>query len=170
MVDLRHDATHGELPTLPVLRRAAADALAWLDAHYWQPQVMARHRTTSELVPEAVQVFYDMQRAAVADRAAAEVSTHGPCERHSSFFFVVVGLFVAGVLSLVGSAHLEQMSPPSSVSLFPPFVLLPLSWMHPDSPTRHVLPPFVSSLPWSLTPRSCIPACCPCYWAVTDVG
>lgn len=38
LVDLRHEATHNELPSLPLLRLAACQALAWLRACYWQPQ------------------------------------------------------------------------------------------------------------------------------------
>ncbi len=35
LVDLRHEATHNELPSLQVLRLAAQQALAWLRANYW---------------------------------------------------------------------------------------------------------------------------------------
>lgn len=35
-VDLRHEATHGEMPTLSVLRDANAKALVWLWEHYWR--------------------------------------------------------------------------------------------------------------------------------------
>ena len=35
-VDLRHEATHGEMPTLSVLRDADAKALGWLWEHYWK--------------------------------------------------------------------------------------------------------------------------------------
>ena len=38
LVDLRHEATHNELPSLPLLRLAACQALVWLRACYWQPQ------------------------------------------------------------------------------------------------------------------------------------
>lgn len=38
LVDLRHEATHNELPSLPLLRAAADAALAWLHATYWEPQ------------------------------------------------------------------------------------------------------------------------------------
>lgn len=38
LVDLRHEATHNELPSLPLLRVAACQALAWLRASYWQAQ------------------------------------------------------------------------------------------------------------------------------------
>ena len=38
LVDVRHEASHNELPTLPLLRLAAQQALAWLRAAYWQRQ------------------------------------------------------------------------------------------------------------------------------------
>ena len=38
LVDLRHEATHNDLPSLPLLRVAAGAALEWLRATYWNPQ------------------------------------------------------------------------------------------------------------------------------------
>ena len=38
LVDVRHEASHNELPALPLLRLAARQALAWLRAAYWQRQ------------------------------------------------------------------------------------------------------------------------------------
>ncbi|KAI9179031.1 rRNA-processing protein las1 [Blastocladiella emersonii ATCC 22665] len=38
LVDLRHQATHGAVPSLGVLRRACADSLAWLWERYWNVQ------------------------------------------------------------------------------------------------------------------------------------
>ena len=37
-VDIRHDATHGQLPALPMLQFAAKQALEWLHANYWREQ------------------------------------------------------------------------------------------------------------------------------------
>ena len=37
LVQVRHSATHEELPSLVVCRDACALALQWLDQHYWQP-------------------------------------------------------------------------------------------------------------------------------------
>ncbi|DAZ98433.1 TPA: hypothetical protein N0F65_001134 [Lagenidium giganteum] len=38
IVDLRHESTHNQLPSLPVLRFAARHLLAWLRSNYWMPQ------------------------------------------------------------------------------------------------------------------------------------
>ncbi|KAL4427777.1 hypothetical protein ABPG75_001866 [Micractinium tetrahymenae] len=38
LVDLRHEATHNELPSLAALRLAAQHGLAWLQGNYWQRQ------------------------------------------------------------------------------------------------------------------------------------
>ncbi|GAA5967169.1 hypothetical protein JCM3765_001551 [Sporobolomyces pararoseus] len=38
-VELRHQATHEDLPGLPVLREGARQALDWLYVHYWQPTI-----------------------------------------------------------------------------------------------------------------------------------
>lgn len=38
LVDIRHEASHNQLPTLPLLRLASEQALDWLKSHYWEPQ------------------------------------------------------------------------------------------------------------------------------------
>ena len=38
LVDLRHESTHGALPSLPMLRAASRDALEWLRGAYWERQ------------------------------------------------------------------------------------------------------------------------------------
>jgi hypothetical protein len=38
IVDLRHESTHNQLPSLPVLRFASQHLLAWLRANYWHKQ------------------------------------------------------------------------------------------------------------------------------------
>ena len=49
LIDIRHEASHNELPALPLLRTAASQALAWLQATYWKLQsehlVACRERT-----------------------------------------------------------------------------------------------------------------------------
>jgi hypothetical protein len=35
LVDLRHQATHDSLPSVPILRMAAETAVDWLRDHYW---------------------------------------------------------------------------------------------------------------------------------------
>lgn len=37
LVDLRHDGTHDELPSLGILELALAQSLAWLKENYWDP-------------------------------------------------------------------------------------------------------------------------------------
>lgn len=57
LVDLRHEATHNELPSLPLLRLAALQALGWLRACYWQAQAdqlaasEARYRQLLQVCP-----------------------------------------------------------------------------------------------------------------------
>ncbi len=38
IVELRHDATHNEMPSISVLRAAASQLLSWLFDYYWNPQ------------------------------------------------------------------------------------------------------------------------------------
>lgn len=38
LVEIRHQASHNELPKLSTLRSAARQALGWLEEYYWEPQ------------------------------------------------------------------------------------------------------------------------------------
>lgn len=67
LVDLRHDATHGALPGLPILRRACQTALQWLREVYWQPQAeAARSRQTAARAH--LRTFAALRREARAPR------------------------------------------------------------------------------------------------------
>ncbi|GAA5872576.1 hypothetical protein JCM1840_004841 [Sporobolomyces johnsonii] len=46
-VELRHQATHEELPALPVLRDGARQALDWLYTHYWIPAITSSSSSSS---------------------------------------------------------------------------------------------------------------------------
>lgn len=57
LVDVRHEASHNEMPSLPLLRLAAAQALDWLQSAYWQRQdehLQAQHQRVVELLKEFV--------------------------------------------------------------------------------------------------------------------
>ena len=38
LVDIRHDSTHNQLPSIQRLRKASEDAIGWLNVHYWERQ------------------------------------------------------------------------------------------------------------------------------------
>ena len=70
LVDLRHEATHNELPSLAALRLAALHALTWLEESYWRRQgahVAACLGQVAALAGE----FVGSHLAAVAKEAAA---------------------------------------------------------------------------------------------------
>ncbi|KAL3883440.1 hypothetical protein ACJMK2_029703 [Sinanodonta woodiana] len=52
IVELRHDATHGALPSMPVLRAGARWALNWLKTEYWEKQVASMVLAESEPAAE----------------------------------------------------------------------------------------------------------------------
>ncbi|DBB04473.1 TPA: hypothetical protein ACH3X1_012573 [Trebouxia sp. C0004] len=53
LVDVRHEASHNDMPSLSLLRLAAAQALDWLQAAYWQRQdahlLQQQHKVTELL-------------------------------------------------------------------------------------------------------------------------
>ena len=56
LVDVRHESTHNELPTLCVLRSAARQAMDWLRRRYWEVQRLGVVRGR-ERVGEVVQAY-----------------------------------------------------------------------------------------------------------------
>ena len=52
LVELRHEATHGDIPSLNVLRSAAQRSMLWLSVDYWQ-------RLAPEAPPEEPHAFKD---------------------------------------------------------------------------------------------------------------
>lgn len=50
-VDLRHEAAHGALPSLPVLSAAGLAALDWLWSHYWSRQASLLHQMYDLTLP-----------------------------------------------------------------------------------------------------------------------
>lgn len=69
LVDLRHEATHNELPSLPALQLAAHHALDWLRTNYWQRQkehVDVNRTKITKLVND-----YVASHMAAAQKAAA---------------------------------------------------------------------------------------------------
>ena len=38
LVDIRHDSTHNQLPSIQRLRKASEDAIEWLEVKYWERQ------------------------------------------------------------------------------------------------------------------------------------
>ena len=69
-VDLRHEATHGEMPSLTVLRDAAQKALAWLRKDYWD------NITTKEGLKESLRE--DVNSDMMIDGEAEEVEPWEP--------------------------------------------------------------------------------------------
>jgi len=49
LVDVRHEATHQQLPSLPLLQYASMAALEWLQRHYWHAQAHALSKTDDAL-------------------------------------------------------------------------------------------------------------------------
>jgi len=55
LVDIRHEAAHNELPSLPLLQHGSKKALDWLSSHYWDVQQQALHDAQTLLMLKLVQ-------------------------------------------------------------------------------------------------------------------
>eukprot|EP00891_Asterochloris_glomerata_P007432 jgi/Astpho2/7432/fgenesh1_pg.00114_%23_56_t len=74
LVDVRHEASHNELPALPLLRLAAQQALAWLRAAYWQ-------RQSDHLQHQHTRIVALLQALALVDLHQASNGATTPAER-----------------------------------------------------------------------------------------
>jgi hypothetical protein len=75
VVDVRHAATHTELPSLPSLRVAVAAALDWLRTNYWDRQIAALEEARAEAHTQLLRYRENAASAAVEARAAADTSS-----------------------------------------------------------------------------------------------
>lgn len=87
LVEIRHDVTHGRLPTLAYLRMAAKDALKWLGVHYWASQALLlesltgnRHACVARL--EGLLSVYANARLRDLERAERTKLTPDEAPRH----------------------------------------------------------------------------------------
>ncbi|GFR46559.1 hypothetical protein Agub_g8151, partial [Astrephomene gubernaculifera] len=77
LVDVRHEATHTELPSLPLLRAAADSALGWLRENYWDAQARALDAAAGRIT-RLLGCLLDSWRAALAAaRAGGRSRRHG---------------------------------------------------------------------------------------------
>ncbi|KAL4856922.1 Pre-rRNA-processing protein las1 [Chlorella vulgaris] len=74
LVDLRHESTHNELPSLAALRLAARQGLGWLQANYWQGQSDQLHGSLGRIQGMTRQ-YLQLHQAAAAKVAASAVAT-----------------------------------------------------------------------------------------------
>ena len=70
LVDLRHEATHNELPSLAVLRLAGGQGLDWLRAHYWRRQAAQLEASLGQVAALARE-YLGLHLAAASKTAAA---------------------------------------------------------------------------------------------------
>jgi hypothetical protein len=52
LVELRHQASHKDLPSITLLRNAAEDALEWLRTNYWRAQLHKLQETRQNIIEE----------------------------------------------------------------------------------------------------------------------
>ena len=79
LVDIRHEASHNDLPSLPLLRLAASDALQWLQAGYWQRQQDHLHQQQQHVVKLLQVCFVPVPLIRPAAAARGEAATDMLC-------------------------------------------------------------------------------------------
>jgi len=113
IVELRHDATHNQMPSLGVLRNAANTLTSWYFNNYWQPQMSLLESLTVSCLPVQPPPAAVVSAHAKA-KAPTSVSVSEPAEstqqQDSSPTFVTeifMPIFLGGVV------HTAPSVPPS---------------------------------------------------------
>lgn len=74
LVDIRHEATHQQLPSLPMLQMASRAALEWLQRHYWNAQSHALSKTEDTLRAQLKAYKKALERSAAAAAASGKAA------------------------------------------------------------------------------------------------
>lgn len=115
IVELRHDATHSDLPSLSVLRHAVQTILAWYDVNYWRRQ--------AEYLRS---ISVSIQRHSLANEEASNIGSEadGANEKKSlavsSFSHIVIP-------QLVNDVAFFEMDPQKDNKLFEVFISKPVN-------------------------------------------
>lgn len=74
LVDIRHEATHNELPSIAALRLAKDQALAWLELNYWHRQKATVDATLAR-ISQLLASYVGLQIAAASKAASAATAS-----------------------------------------------------------------------------------------------
>eukprot|EP01118_Nematostelium_gracile_P002813 TRINITY_DN1314_c0_g1_i1.p1 TRINITY_DN1314_c0_g1~~TRINITY_DN1314_c0_g1_i1.p1 ORF type:complete len:521 (+),score=84.12 TRINITY_DN1314_c0_g1_i1:40-1563(+) len=77
-VDLRHEATHNQLPSMVVLRAARNQALEWLNSNYWQKQYQSSFENKNNIV-QLLKKFRKLQKGGVNDESKLDTEEAIEC-------------------------------------------------------------------------------------------
>ena len=110
LVDVRHESTHSQLPSLPVLRYAAWEALRWLWTHYWQQQDDGTDAITAS-IKRALHVWqYSEQTPVEEERVRAAMKELFATPAASAYLSTVL------VSTLFPASSVRCLRPPSAAS------------------------------------------------------
>ncbi|MCJ1296844.1 hypothetical protein MMC34_008412 [Xylographa carneopallida] len=131
LVDVRHDSTHSQLPSLIVLRYAGWEALRWLWEHYWHQQDSGTE-AVHDNVERALQLWQDNSQTAREERVSGALEALLATPAASAYLSsaLVSALFPSSAehcLSLPTSASAAS-SVPSDADADACFAALVLQW------------------------------------------
>ena len=112
IVELRHDATHNQLPTLSVLRSAANQLIYWYHENYWQMQSRHLESLTLACTP-TVSAVTDLTLESML--TGPDASSTNTCELFLPLFFTAIMTQVENI-STAGTlrAQAKQIKSPAS--------------------------------------------------------
>lgn len=76
LVDVRHEATHNQVPSLHMLRLAASHALSWLYSQYWSAQTDRTWASASDAVSVFERLVANQAARAAVSAASGQSSQH----------------------------------------------------------------------------------------------
>ncbi|XP_051137299.1 uncharacterized protein LOC127255678 [Andrographis paniculata] len=114
LIDIRHEGSHRDLPSVRLLRRASTTALEWLVSYYWEPQeriIPVQTEQTAKLRKEIRRGFNEVSLCLKAKQADKSNSSHakGRRVRQTETLYARKFLFlVAGKSSHSSTASLKK--------------------------------------------------------------
>jgi len=113
VVDLRHDAAHGELPTLPSLRMAAKTLLEFFSTLYWKPHSETRQvakEQALELLLRCKTLSEEMSMESIAAAHMSITTTQNSQLIRANNFVTLVSMDIGMPLAVAKSPRKRTLS------------------------------------------------------------
>lgn len=134
-VDLRHDATHGPLPSLVVLREAARKALAWLWVNHWS-QLVDEEATVREQLRDTLNSYCTAYRLTIGQVNDSQSRTAAVAKASDEIDQIISGRlqYVDTLAALISEGWLKKISLESCVLTLLSYFLSVVFRLYPSIP------------------------------------
>ncbi|CAA6654447.1 unnamed protein product [Spirodela intermedia] len=93
VVDIRHESSHNDVPSLPLVRLASIRALDWLKSHYWEPQSRAIPDVRKQIRMRLHQMSNSMKAKQADNKNRSQIKERGPSTQLSKISKTIAELY-----------------------------------------------------------------------------